>query len=85
MTRRALSGWAFWQFTSTGRVAGITGDGDGDLWNGTREEFARFAEAEQPCGASRPTPAPTATLRRTWHPHDWHPRQMARITANDVR
>jgi lysozyme len=35
--------WAFWQFTQTGRVAGIAGDVDLDRWNGTREELASFA------------------------------------------
>ena len=35
--------WAFWQFSSTGRVPGIAGDVDLDRWNGTREELATFA------------------------------------------
>jgi len=46
--------WAFWQYTATGRVAGITGDVDLDRWNGTREDLASFAAAEQPCGVIPP-------------------------------
>ncbi|HSK01665.1 MAG TPA: GH25 family lysozyme, partial [Kofleriaceae bacterium] len=47
--------WAFWQFTSTGRVAGIAGDVDVNRWNGTREDLTAFAEgAVRPCGIIGP-------------------------------
>jgi lysozyme len=35
--------WDFWQYTSTGSVAGITGNVDRDVWNGTLDELRRFA------------------------------------------
>jgi lysozyme len=34
--------WTFWQFTATGRVPGITGDVDRNVFNGTAEEWARW-------------------------------------------
>jgi lysozyme len=47
--------WAFWQFTSTGRVAGIVGDVDVNRWNGTRADLDAFAEgAARPCGIIGP-------------------------------
>jgi lysozyme len=45
--------WAFWQFTSMGRVAGIAGDVDVNRWNGTREALSSFT-AERPCGILAP-------------------------------
>ena len=35
--------WAFWQFTQTGRVAGIAADVDIDRWNGTLSDLTRLA------------------------------------------
>ncbi len=47
--------WAFWQFTSTGRVAGIDGDVDINRWNGAREDLAGFAAgAARLCGVVGP-------------------------------
>lgn len=37
------SDWAFWQYTSTGRVAGIGGDVDRNRFNGTYEELLGLA------------------------------------------
>lgn len=45
--------WAFWQYSSTGRVAGIAADVDLDRWNGAREDLAGFA-ADRPCGVIPP-------------------------------
>ncbi len=46
--------WAFWQFTSTGRIAGITGDVDINRWNGTRDDLAAFAAGARSCGIIAP-------------------------------
>src|SRR5690349_6208546 len=35
--------WAMWQYTSTGRVGGIAGNVDRDVWNGTDDELVAFA------------------------------------------
>jgi GH25 family lysozyme M1 (1,4-beta-N-acetylmuramidase) len=35
-------GWAFWQFTSSGTVAGISGNVDVDRWNGDRASLEAF-------------------------------------------
>lgn len=35
--------WDFWQYTSTGAVAGISGNVDRDVWNGTEEDLAEYA------------------------------------------
>jgi lysozyme len=37
------SDWAFWQYTSTGRVAGIGGDVDRNRFNGTYDDLLRLA------------------------------------------
>lgn len=39
----AWSDWTFWQYSSTGRVPGISGDVDLDRFNGTFEELQRLA------------------------------------------
>ncbi|MGE0792176.1 MAG: glycoside hydrolase family 25 protein [Sandaracinaceae bacterium] len=40
--------WAFWQYTSTGRVAGISGNVDRNRWNGTLAELQAFANSNSP-------------------------------------
>jgi len=45
--------WAFWQFTSTGRVAGISGDVDTNRFNGTHEQLLDFI-APRACGTIAP-------------------------------
>ena len=47
-------GWAFWQYTAMGRVAGITGDVDVNRFNGTREDLAAFADGPRACGVIGP-------------------------------
>lgn len=42
------SDWAFWQYTSSGRVAGISGNVDRDRWNGTYEQLQALAMSNQP-------------------------------------
>lgn len=37
------SSWAFWQYSSSGRVPGINGDTDLDAFNGSLEELRAFA------------------------------------------
>ncbi|MBX3159879.1 MAG: hypothetical protein KF773_28165 [Deltaproteobacteria bacterium] len=46
--------WAFWQFTSEGRVAGITGNVDVNRWNGTREQLDAFVAPARPCNTIPP-------------------------------
>jgi lysozyme len=36
--------WTFWQYTATGRVPGITGDVDRNVFNGSPAEFERWLE-----------------------------------------
>jgi GH25 family lysozyme M1 (1,4-beta-N-acetylmuramidase) len=57
--------WTFWQKSSSGRVRGIAGNVDIDVFHGTRRRLARMAHASvrrQPAGTSRPrgAGAPTA-------------------------
>jgi hypothetical protein len=42
------SGWRFWQYAETGRVAGVSGDSDVNVWNGTLDELRAFAGATTP-------------------------------------
>jgi GH25 family lysozyme M1 (1,4-beta-N-acetylmuramidase) len=41
------SDWAFWQYTSSGRVAGIAGNVDRNRWNGTYEALQALAMSNQ--------------------------------------
>ena len=40
--------WTFWQFSSTGRVAGISGDVDENRFNGSLDDLHRFARRNRP-------------------------------------
>ncbi len=42
--------WAFWQYSSTGSVAGISGNVDMDRFNGTRADLLALAGPAIPCG-----------------------------------
>ena len=42
--------WAFWQYTSSGSVAGITGNVDTDRWNGTKAQLLAFLGPAGSCG-----------------------------------
>lgn len=42
--------WAIWQFTDSGRVAGITGNVDVNRFNGTREQLVALTGEPRPCG-----------------------------------
>jgi lysozyme len=42
--------WAFWQYTSTGSVAGISGNVDTDRWNGDVASFQAFLGPPGVCG-----------------------------------
>jgi lysozyme len=46
--------WAFWQFTTTGRVHGIAGLVDRNSFNGTRADWKRVLKEGCVCGT--PTP-----------------------------
>lgn len=59
--------WKFWQSGSTGKVAGISGNVDMDVWNGTLQELIDWADPPKPnppppddAGAP-PPPPPTST------------------------
>lgn len=45
--------WEFFQTSSTGSVAGIAGNVDTDLWNGTYEDLLAFANPTPVCGDAR--------------------------------
>lgn len=51
----AWSDWAFWQYTSTGSVAGIAGSVDVDRWNGDMASLTAFLGPPTP-------PTPCASL-----------------------
>jgi uncharacterized protein (TIGR03382 family) len=42
--------WHFWQYTSTGRVTGISGNVDVNRWNGTKEDLMAFLGPPGTCG-----------------------------------
>lgn len=44
------TGWEFWQYTSTGSVAGITGNCDRNIFNGTLTDLLSFTGATPVCG-----------------------------------
>jgi GH25 family lysozyme M1 (1,4-beta-N-acetylmuramidase) len=55
----AWRSWAFWQYSSTGRVSGISGNVDLDRFNGTYAELQRLAGFPAPAvdaGAPRDVP-----------------------------
>jgi lysozyme len=45
--------WEFWQFTTTGRVPGITGDVDRNAFFGSEREFAAWREGRFDIGARK--------------------------------
>jgi len=45
--------WEFWQFTTTGKVPGITGDVDRNAFYGTEAEFAAWREGRFDIGARK--------------------------------
>ena len=45
--------WEFWQFTTTGRVPGITGDVDRNAFFGSEREFAAWREGRFDIGTRR--------------------------------
>jgi len=42
--------WTFWQYSSTGTVAGISGNVDMDRFNGSEADLATFIGPAKPCG-----------------------------------
>ncbi len=47
--------WAFWQFTTTGRVRGVTGPVDRNSFNGTRADWKRVLKERCLCGTATST------------------------------
>jgi lysozyme len=47
--------WEFWQFTTTGRVPGITGDVDRNAFFGSEQQFRDWKAGRYDIGARRPT------------------------------
>ncbi|MGH7964892.1 MAG: glycoside hydrolase family 25 protein, partial [Candidatus Binatia bacterium] len=39
------SNWTFWQYTSTGRIPGITGNTDINVYSGAQGDFDRYANS----------------------------------------
>lgn len=66
------SRWDFWQYSETGRVPGITGGVDMDLFNGTLEDLRALASGMPP----PPPPPPPSGGELAW-PMDTH-----RVTSN---
>ena len=55
---KAVNGWdnwTFWQYSSTGRVGGVSGDVDQDYYNGTYEALSAFVAASIIPAGSQPT------------------------------
>jgi lysozyme len=46
--------WAFWQFTTTGRVQGVAGPVDRNSFNGTRADWKRALKKGCICGTAEP-------------------------------
>lgn len=87
-TPNAWTRWSFFQYTETGRVAGITGAVDRDFFNGDEEALLAFTNASAPAPA--PTPAPAAAtspiIVTTWTRHNDGSYDMAsQATANVAR
>jgi lysozyme len=49
---RGWTSWKFWQYSGKGRISGIQGDVDLDLFNGTPEELVAFARENTPATTS---------------------------------
>jgi GH25 family lysozyme M1 (1,4-beta-N-acetylmuramidase) len=49
----ASSGYAFWQYSSTGSVPGITGNCDLDTFNGSMTSLLKFAYPRDPMAPRR--------------------------------
>jgi len=52
-TRYANRPWAFWQFTTTGRVPGIRGDVDRNAFFGNESQFVAWLQGEYDIGTRR--------------------------------
>jgi lysozyme len=55
--------WAFWQITATGRVAGVAGNVDRNVFAGTRQQWQQLAQAgfrPRAVAEARPAPQPGA-------------------------
>lgn len=45
------SNWTFWQYTSTGRIPGVNGDVDLNVYSGAQGDFARYSNSASPFGS----------------------------------
>ncbi len=57
--------WAFWQFTTTGRVPGITGDVDRNAFYGSEKEFQAWREGRFDIGTRKFRNGPTVAASKT--------------------
>jgi len=55
--------WLFWQYTSHGSIAGITGDVDMDYFSGTLQELKLLANVEPTVPPPPPPPMPRKAIR----------------------
>ncbi|WP_072690395.1 glycoside hydrolase family 25 protein [Rhodococcus marinonascens] len=43
--------WTFWQYTSTGRIPGVNGNVDLNVYSGAQGDFARYSNSASPFGS----------------------------------
>jgi GH25 family lysozyme M1 (1,4-beta-N-acetylmuramidase) len=65
MIADAWSDWAFWQYTSSGSVAGIAGNVDVDRWNGDMASLTAFLGPPAPATPCASLPADGGTIDDT--------------------
>lgn len=70
--------WEFWQFTTTGRVPGISGDVDRNAFYGNEKQFTDWMAGRYDIGARRPMNANSRIVQPK--PFDVVPRPEARTT-----
>jgi lysozyme len=79
--------WSFWQTKSTGRVSGISGNVDRDVFNGSMTQLQKFARAYSPSstsltlGASNPAPMSGQRVTFSGTLHDASGRPVAGKTV----
>ncbi|MGL4438556.1 MAG: GH25 family lysozyme, partial [Bosea sp. (in: a-proteobacteria)] len=70
--------WEFWQFTTTGRVPGISGDVDRNAFYGNDKQFTDWLAGRYDIGARRPMNASSRIAQP--RPVDVVPRPESRTT-----
>ena len=73
------SAWTFWQYSGKGRISGVQGDVDLDLFNGTVEELLAFA------GKNAPTTVPVTHVVAAGETLPLHCRQVSGLSFGTGR